>query len=108
MANPKVLAPGPSAPLWNEKTADASEGPRKAMPMSTHMKQVMACVAYGACSICITLFNKAVFAVYKFQFPNIVTLLQVSVSLLGGPPFFPRVFSGAAELLQLLLLLSPC
>ena len=93
MANPKVLSPGPSAPVWNEKPGDGSEGPRKEMPIAaTHMKQIMACVAYGACSICITLFNKAVFAVYKFQFPNIVTLLQASMK----PQFLSRVFSGAA------------
>lgn len=36
------------------------------------------CLAYGAISICITLFNKAVFSVYKFQFPAFVTALQVS------------------------------
>ena len=35
------------------------------------------CLAYGAISICITLFNKAVFSVYKFQFPAFVTALQV-------------------------------
>ena len=36
------------------------------------------CLAYGAISICITLFNKAVFSVYRFQFPAFVTALQVS------------------------------
>lgn len=35
------------------------------------------CLAYGAISICITLFNKAVFSVYRFQFPAFVTALQV-------------------------------
>ncbi len=32
-------------------------------------------------SISITLFNKAVFSVYKFPFPAFVTTLQISVSI---------------------------
>ena len=58
------------------------------------------CLAYGAISICITLFNKAVFSVYKFQFPAFVTALQVrgrrEEEKGGGELFretFPRRFS---------------
>uniref|UniRef100_A0A7S1SSC3 Sugar phosphate transporter domain-containing protein n=1 Tax=Tetraselmis chuii TaxID=63592 RepID=A0A7S1SSC3_9CHLO len=47
----------------------------------TPLQQVMACVMYGSVSISITLFNKAIFAVYKFQYPNVVTLLQILISI---------------------------
>ena len=37
--------------------------------------------SYGAVSVSITLFNKAVFSYYHFPYPNLVTTLQISVSL---------------------------
>ena len=40
-----------------------------------------ACFHYAAASTCLTLFNRAVFTVYAFNFPNIVTLLQLLVSI---------------------------
>lgn len=47
-------------------------------PMST---RVFACLSYGATSISITLFNKAVFSIYNFHYPNFVSTLQILVSL---------------------------
>ncbi|KAK9826068.1 hypothetical protein WJX74_009891 [Apatococcus lobatus] len=44
-------------------------------------RKVAACLSYGAVSVSITLFNKAVFTVYKFPYPCTVTALQISVSL---------------------------
>lgn len=44
-------------------------------------KKIAACLSYGAVSVSITLFNKAVFTVYKFPYPCTVTALQISVSL---------------------------
>jgi len=45
------------------------------------LKQFLACLAYGTVSVSITLFNKAVFAVYDFKFPASVTLLQIVISI---------------------------
>lgn len=39
--------------------------------------KLAACLAYGAVSVSITLFNKAVFSVYRFEYPAFVTTLQV-------------------------------
>lgn len=39
------------------------------------------CLLYGCTSISITFFNKAVFSVYAFNFPCLVTLLQILVCL---------------------------
>lgn len=36
-----------------------------------------ACFAYGGVSVCITIFNKAVFSTHGFPYPAFVTLLQV-------------------------------
>eukprot|EP00884_Botryococcus_braunii_P004078 jgi/Botrbrau1/13671/Bobra.0378s0005.1 len=43
---------------------------------------IAACLSYGAASISITLFNKAVFAIFQFNYPNIVTTLQILVSIM--------------------------
>eukprot|EP00873_Tetraselmis_striata_P039390 jgi/Tetstr1/459654/TSEL_005010.t1 len=71
-----------------QETSDAGPGADKAGKMSeaghqkpSPLKQIMACVAYGSVSISITLFNKAIFAVYKFSYPNVVTLLQIMISI---------------------------
>ena len=45
------------------------------------VSRLFACLSYGTVSVCITLFNKAVFSVYKFQFPSFVTTLQILVSI---------------------------
>lgn len=45
------------------------------------MVPAAACLSYGATSISITLFNKAVFAVFHFNYPNIMTTLQILVSI---------------------------
>jgi len=43
--------------------------------------RLAACLAYAFMSISITLFNKAVFSIYKFPFPAFVTTLQIVVSI---------------------------
>lgn len=41
-------------------------------------KQMLVCLFYGCTSVSITFFNKAVFSVYEFRYPCILTLLQIS------------------------------
>lgn len=43
--------------------------------------RALACASYGFTSVSITLFNKAVFAIYHFHYPNLVTTLQILVSI---------------------------
>ncbi len=43
--------------------------------------RLLACLSYGFTSVSITLFNKAVFAIYHFHYPNLVTTLQILVSI---------------------------
>lgn len=45
------------------------------------LKKLSACLAYGAVSVSMTLFNKAVFSVYQFNYPNFVTTLQIIISI---------------------------
>lgn len=45
-------------------------------------KKLLACLSYGTVSVSITLFNKAVFSIYGFHYPNFVTTLQILVSIL--------------------------
>ena len=47
----------------------------------TVLRRLTACCCYGAVSIMITLFNKAVFSVYRFTYPNVVTTYQIVVSI---------------------------
>ena len=47
----------------------------------TLWQQAAACAAYGGVSISITLFNKAVFSIYGFKYPNLVMLGQMLVTL---------------------------
>lgn len=68
------------------RNAPSSSSPSRSSasssPLSLLLRRLLStplapCLAYGAISICITLFNKAVFSVYRFQFPAFVTALQV-------------------------------
>ena len=43
--------------------------------------KVISCLAYGFVSVSITLFNKAIFSVYKFEYPTFVTLIQIVLSI---------------------------
>lgn len=45
-------------------------------------KRLTACLSYGTVSVSMTLFNKAVFSVYQFNFPNFVTTLQIIISII--------------------------
>ena len=45
------------------------------------LKRLTACLSYGLVSVSMTLFNKAVFSVYQFNFPNFVTTLQIVISI---------------------------
>jgi len=47
----------------------------------TVLRRLTACCCYGAISIMITLFNKAVFSVYRFPYPNVVTTYQIIISI---------------------------
>lgn len=44
-------------------------------------QRAVACLQYGIVSVSITLFNRAVFSVYHFNFPAFVTLVQLVVSI---------------------------
>ncbi|KAL4422650.1 hypothetical protein ABPG75_008847 [Micractinium tetrahymenae] len=59
----------------------ATPAPLAAAPPSL-LTQLVACLQYGLVSVAITLFNRAVFSVYAFNFPSLFTLLQVLVSLI--------------------------
>ena len=59
----------------------------QAAPSTT--QKLVACLSYGTISISITLFNKAVFSVYGFRYPNFVTTLQIVVSI-----FYMQVLKG--------------
>lgn len=43
--------------------------------------KVISCLAYGIVSVSITLFNKAIFSFYSFEYPTFVTLVQVVLSI---------------------------
>lgn len=47
----------------------------------TTAQRLIACLQYGAISTSITLFNRAVFSVYHFNYPSFVTLVQIVVSI---------------------------
>ncbi|DBA94567.1 TPA: hypothetical protein ACH3X1_002152 [Trebouxia sp. C0004] len=72
-------------------------------------KKLLACLSYGTVSVSITLFNKAVFSVYGFHYPNSVTTLQILVSILymnllkgvGLFHFAPLTAKGARQILPL-------
>ncbi|DBA85028.1 TPA: hypothetical protein ACH3X2_005762 [Trebouxia sp. C0005] len=72
-------------------------------------KKLLACLSYGTVSVSITLFNKAVFSVYGFHYPNFVTTLQIMVSILymhllkgvGLFHFAPLTSKGARQILPL-------
>ena len=51
--------------------------------IATHnIQRGAACFAYGLVSTSITLFNKAVFAKFQFNYPNLVTSMQLAISIL--------------------------
>lgn len=45
-------------------------------------QRAIACLAYGLVSTSITLFNKAIFAHFNFNYPNLVTSMQLAISIL--------------------------
>lgn len=51
--------------------------------LGTHdVQKGAACLAYGLISTSITLFNKAVFDKFHFNYPNLVTSMQLAISIL--------------------------
>ena len=50
-------------------------------PVTHKTSKIISCIAYGAVSVSITLFNKTIFSFYKFQYPAFMTLLQVGLSI---------------------------
>lgn len=74
----------------------------------SNAKKLLACLSYGSVSVSITLFNKAVFSVYGFHYPNFVTTLQIVVSILymhmlrsiGAFRFAPLTARGAKQVIS--------
>lgn len=72
-------------------------------------QKMLACLSYGTVSVSITLFNKAVFSLYGFHYPNFVTTLQILVSILymhllrgvGAFQFAPLTYRGVRQMLPL-------
>lgn len=50
--------------------------------LPTMHDRAVACFQYGLVSVSITLFNRAVFSVYKFNYPAFFTMLQLIVSII--------------------------
>lgn len=64
-----------------DKPENKGEGSVEAKPAAQKAPKVISCLAYGFVSVSITLFNKAIFSVYRFEYPTFVTLLQVVLSI---------------------------
>lgn len=85
-------------------------------PPASNSKKLLACLSYGSVSVSITLFNKAVFSVYGFHYPNFVTTLQIVVSILymhmlrsiGAFDFSPLTARGAKQVIPQSPLPSEC
>lgn len=70
------------SPRAMEAAAASGKPPPPTPPPHVTMAQsVGLCMLYGCTSVSITFFNKAVFSVYKFNFPCFVTLMQIIVCL---------------------------
>lgn len=50
---------------------------------SSAWRSFVYCLLYGSTSVSITFFNKAIFSVYEFRFPCIVTLVQILVCIIS-------------------------
>ena len=50
--------------------------------ISHEADRAAACLSYGLVSTSITLFNKAVFSKFHFNYPNLVTSYQIAVSII--------------------------
>jgi hypothetical protein len=74
----KVAQSLPTVPV---AAANGSAGGGGGGPPPTLLGRLLVCLQYGLVSVAITLFNRAVFSVYHFNFPSTVTLLQILVSL---------------------------
>ena len=66
----------------------SSSDPAKKTPISSArlvhyspLTKLLAALSYGSISMCITIFNKMVFSWYGFSFPCVLTLLQLSLTL---------------------------
>lgn len=44
-------------------------------------QRLVACVQYGVISVSLTLFNRAVFSIYRFNFPGLFTMLQMVLTV---------------------------
>ncbi|OSX68343.1 hypothetical protein BU14_2965s0001, partial [Porphyra umbilicalis] len=47
------------------------------LPRPSALRSVAACLLYGTASVCITFFNKAVFSVFHFHYPVLMSLAQI-------------------------------
>ena len=88
------------------KAAGSRVSLQEQLPPS-NAKKLLACLSYGSVSVSITLFNKAVFSVYGFHYPNFVTTLQIVTSILymhmlrsiGAFQFSPLTARGAKQVI---------
>ena len=76
----------PTSPVEAESLLDTGGqgvlvSDQKPSPPTSLLTRLTACLQYGAVSTSITLFNRAVFSVYSFNFPAFVTLVQILVSI---------------------------
>lgn len=60
--------------------SSSSKGTSSEIPPSV-WRSLAFCFLYGTTSVSITFFNKAIFSVYEFRFPCIVTLAQIMVCI---------------------------
>lgn len=74
---PRIDKPSPKT---GSKSPSVSSSALDTPPSIT--RSLAICALYGTTSVSITFFNKAIFAVYDFHFPCIVTSLQILVCLL--------------------------
>lgn len=66
----------------DERLLSAGEAPAEAAGGVSLARSVAVCALYGCTSVSLTFFNKAVFSVYAFHFPCVLTLVQMLVCLL--------------------------
>lgn len=74
--NVKVLDCSPPSGFKQSGLTPGGGGPPPSL-----LQRLVACLQYGFVSVAITLFNRAVFSVYHFNYPSTVTLVQILVSL---------------------------
>lgn len=75
MESPAILRPPLKSDIPEINFKDESIEPSMA-------ERLRVCVQYGAVSVSLTLFNRAVFSVYRFNYPACFTTLQIVLSII--------------------------